>query len=506
MKNNLITWFVYRLAHQCSRLKTWINIFRYFLSPTTVQFPKKPIFLVNLTSSPRGAGLTQFFLFLVGMNYKIKGFKVYYIACSGGGSCPQGVVSRGKVGVAPPCTRCRWGRSLLFSPFEKLHLSPILNSNKAAPLILSDEDFLPSLRHVFKKYHLKGNETEKQILQQFKITAQAVQNNFQELIQKIKPAQVILFNGITYPEKVIREICIKHDIKVYTYEVGFRDLSAFFSTDVAPAYSFNHRQTLSSQEMVIVDDYTNKRLAGKFEMGLTKFWDKFESSETIHQTADRYQQVVTIFTNSVYDTSTVFSNRAFDNLFDCLTSLKDLIEDSKNTLFIFRSHPDEFKRVPFKKERVLKTNEQIESYLRDQGLLNFPNTKFIGPTEFVSSYELVRLSKFIIVYNSTIGLESIIMGTKVVLGGNPKYGKLSFLKVHSDPKSFKQEIMTKLHRESKVTYEPKNIEEAKAYLYQLVFEQSVRFDKVLSKNKFNHIALRFSLKDVENLAIPSVEI
>jgi hypothetical protein len=39
-----------------------------------------------------------------------------------------------------------------------------------------------------------------------------------------------------------------------------------------------------------------------------------------------------------------------------------------------------------------------------------PNTAFIAPQERISSYELIRLSKFVLIYNSQIGLESILMG------------------------------------------------------------------------------------------------
>ena len=45
---------------------------------------------------------------------------------------------------------------------------------------------------------------------------------------------------------------------------------------------------------------------------------------------------------------------------------------------------------------------------------------YIPPEEYLSSYELIQASKFIMVYNSTIGLEAAIMGAGVLCGGRSR--------------------------------------------------------------------------------------
>ena len=44
-----------------------------------------------------------------------------------------------------------------------------------------------------------------------------------------------------------------------------------------------------------------------------------------------------------------------------------------------------------------------------------------GPREYLSSYELIQRAKFVMVYNSTIGLEASILGKPVLCGGKARF-------------------------------------------------------------------------------------
>jgi hypothetical protein len=50
-----------------------------------------------------------------------------------------------------------------------------------------------------------------------------------------------------------------------------------------------------------------------------------------------------------------------------------------------------------------------------------PNVVFVSPRETLSSYELIQKSKFVMVYNSTIGLEASIMGAPVLCAGRARF-------------------------------------------------------------------------------------
>jgi len=52
---------------------------------------------------------------------------------------------------------------------------------------------------------------------------------------------------------------------------------------------------------------------------------------------------------------------------------------------------------------------------------HLPNVLFVDSNEPLSSYELIRQSKFVIVYNSSIGLEASLLGVPVLCGGKARY-------------------------------------------------------------------------------------
>jgi hypothetical protein len=52
---------------------------------------------------------------------------------------------------------------------------------------------------------------------------------------------------------------------------------------------------------------------------------------------------------------------------------------------------------------------------------DLPNVVFVAPSETLSSYELILKSKFVMVYNSTIGLEASIMGAAVLCAGKARF-------------------------------------------------------------------------------------
>ena len=53
-----------------------------------------------------------------------------------------------------------------------------------------------------------------------------------------------------------------------------------------------------------------------------------------------------------------------------------------------------------------------------------PNVLFVPSDEYFSSYELIQRAHFVMVYNSTIGLEASLMGAAVLCGGKARFTQL----------------------------------------------------------------------------------
>lgn len=431
---------------------------------------KKTVLLCNLTSSPPFPGFNQLVLWLMGIRYMFKGYKVFYLYCNSAMSlCPQGSSFRNPH-KKPPCLRCRTTRSFLFSPFIKVPIiGPDQSGQASTQALLGNIEFIHTLRHFFKRFHLNGVANVDLVERKFQESATSVLAGLSRIHQSIEFDEVLLFNGVFFPEQSARKFFLEKGIKVLSYEVGFTKLSYYITEGLAPEYDFSYvKRPLTAEEDLYLDKHLQTRFAGNFEMGFTKFWKKLEGLGELESKFKQYRQVVTLFTNSVYDTSTVFSNLAYEDLFQWLEHTLEEFRKNPDVLIVIRSHPDEFKDVIWEKNRVQKTQETIKEWLTEKGFLDLPNLILVEPTHYLSSYALIQNSDFLIVYNSTVGLEGMLMGKKVLCGGKPKYYQLSFLDSHKTPESYMKRLR-ELLVDSSGGLRPQDVEEARSFFYQLFF-------------------------------------
>ncbi len=146
-----------------------------------------------------------------------------------------------------------------------------------------------------------------------------------------------------------------------------------------------------------------------------RFWPSMQGlDEAFLQKAARFKQIVPIFTNVIFDTSQPHANTVFGDMFEWLDRVLKVIRRHPETLFVIRAHPDEL--------RVRKeSRETVEDWATRHGVREEPNVMVIGPRQPLSSYELIQRSKFVMVYNSTIGLEASILGAPVLCAGRARY-------------------------------------------------------------------------------------
>jgi hypothetical protein len=101
-------------------------------------------------------------------------------------------------------------------------------------------------------------------------------------------------------------------------------------------------------------------------------------------------------------------------MFEWLDATLEVIRAHPETLFVIRAHPDEL--------RVRKASrETVGGWVEARRVTDLPNVVFVAPNETLSSYELILKSKFVMVYNSTIGLEASIMGAAVLCAGKARF-------------------------------------------------------------------------------------
>ena len=333
---------------------------------------------------------------------------------------------------------------------------------------------LPGLRWVLRVHHLSEDESTRYLFREYILSAWNVAQKFDALLDQTQPQAVVVFNGQFFPEAAARYMALKRGIRVITHEVGLQPATAYFTAGEATAYPIAIPESfeMNAEQNAKLDAYLAKRFQGDFTMAGIKFWaDMQELDESFLKKAAGFKQIVPVFTNVIFDTSQPHANTVFGDMFDWLDLVLEEICLHPETLFVIRAHPDE--------TRVRKASrETVAGWVEARGVTDLPNVIFVSPKETLSSYELILKSKFVMVYNSTIGLEAAIMGTPVLCAGKARftqYPTVFFPQTIEDVRSKMIEFLT-----SDVIEVPLEFKRnARRFLYYQLFRTSLPFGEFL---------------------------
>ncbi len=333
---------------------------------------------------------------------------------------------------------------------------------------------LPGLRWVLRIHHLNDDASTRYLLREYILSAWNVAQKFSKLLDETNPRAVIVFNGQFFPEATARYMALKHGIRVITHEVGLQPASAYFTHGEATAYPIHipDEFELDDEQNAKLDAYLAKRFQGDFTMAGIKFWADMQGlDESFLQKAAGFKQIVPVFTNVIFDTSQPHANTVFEDMFDWLDLVLEEIRSHPETLFVIRAHPDE--------TRVRKASrETVAGWVEAHRVTDLPNVVFVSPKETLSSYELILKSKFVMVYNSTIGLEASIMGMPVLCAGKARFTQY--------PTVFFPQTVDEVRRKMKEFLASDEIDvplefkrNARRFLYYQLFRTSLPFGEFL---------------------------
>jgi hypothetical protein len=330
------------------------------------------------------------------------------------------------------------------------------------------------MRWILRRHHLKDDEATRALYRHYILSAYHIAQQFDHLLTEVHPSAVMVFNGMQYPEATARWVARKHKLVVYSHEVGLSPFSVFFTDGDATAYPVEIPDDfqLSAAQNQQLDDYLSKRFKGNFSMAGVAFWPEMQGldADLLHK-IDQFKQVVPIFTNVIFDTSQPQANTLFTDMFAWLDEVLEVIRRHPETLFVIRAHPDESR--PGKASR-----ESVTDWVKSRGVEGLSNVVFIGPDSYFSSYEMIQRAKFVMIYNSTIGMEASILGAPVLCAGKARFTQLDTVFYPGSKQAYLNQLDEFLSVES-VHPPAAHRENARRFLYYQLFKTSLPFDRFL---------------------------
>ena len=452
----------------------------------------RPVVFFNASTRLNGLSLNAAFSLLSAWALRLAGTPVIHFVCQGGMSrCVLGT-TRDQVGKPPPCASCiqqsrhaytgadvRWFK---FQPdpevdqvIRRFSLSELIAYRRGGmPL---GQLVLPSLRWILRRNTLDGDPETLYIFRQYILSAWNVAQQFGALLDQAQPKKVVVFNGMFYPEAVARWAAQKRGIPVIAHEVALRPFTGYFTTGEATAYPIDIPTDfeLSAAQNARLDEYLEQRFQGNFSMAGVRFWPEMKnlSSEFLEKVAG-FKQVVPIFTNVIFDTSQGHANVIFSDMFAWLDAVLVIIRAHPETFFVIRAHPDEAR--PGK-----ESLESVAMWVWRNEVDRLPNVLFVNSRQFFSSYELIQRSKFVMVYNSTIGLEASLLGMAVLCGGKARFTQLPTVFFPATAQEYRLRAEQFLAA-GKVDVPVEHRRNARRFLYYQLFKTSLPFDAFIEED------------------------
>lgn len=496
---------IVRQRYQRARVNLQINRFSSQLYLHTHPNPAiKPVVFFNASTRLVGVSLNAAFGLLTSWALRLQKVPVIHFVCQAGMSrCVLGT-DRNDFSKSPPCQACiaqsRWlYSSALVIPFSYQTNPTLVDSlrglsldrlmefeyppstdiaksvnDSTMPTLPLGQLVLPSIRWVLRRHTLQDDDQTRSLYRESILSADRVARQFSAFLDHTDPQAVVLFNGQFFPEATARWISMQRGIRTITHEVGLMPFSAFFTTGEATAYPLQVPDDfeLNDSQNNRLDAYLSQRFQGQFSMAGVRFWPEMKGLDgDFLKKAKSFKQIVPIFTNVIFDTSQPHSNIVFPHMYAWLDSVLDIICNHPETLFIVRAHPDEVR--PGK-----SSQESVSQWVAQTNATSLDNFIFIDSSQPLSSYELIQRSKFVMLYNSTIGLEASIMGIPVLCAGRARYTQLPTVFFPATPQAYSQQAEDFLAAEE-ISLSPEFKRNARRFLYYQLYRSSLPFTDFL---------------------------
>ena len=501
-----------------SRIKRELNLalnsrrvkrLRQEISDSKNEDSRRTVIFFNASTRLSGLSQNAGFSLVSSLSLESAGFRVVELVCERGMThCVLGT-NNNSLKSPPPCPECiRTSRKIFdYAAARPLEFARDLEVDQQIAdypleklLHFEMEGFpvgelvLPSLRWILRRHHLVDDAETCYLAREYILSALSLKRQFDQTLDEVDPLAVVVFNGMFYPEATLRWAAQKRGLPVYSHEVGMLLLSAFFTDQEATAYPVRVDDDfqLSDHQNSILDEFLSKRIQGRFVTAGIQFWPEMKNlDEPFWQKASHHQAIVPVFTNVVFDTSQSHANVVFDHMFQWLDVVLEAIKSHPEILFVIRAHPDELR--PGKESR-----ETVAQWVDTNAVENLPNMIFIASDKYVSSYELIQHAKFVMVYNSTVGLEASILGKTVLCAGKARYTQIPTVFFPSSKIEYIKQL-EKFLSAKEIAHPEEFRENARRVLYSQLFRASLPFDAFLEEDGVwrGYVRLKdFSLEDL----------
>ena len=201
--------------------------------------------------------------------------------------------------------------------------------------------------------------------------------------------------------------------------------------------------------------------------------------------------IISLFPNVCWDSTSVGFESAFKNMYDWLAHAVAYARRRPDFDFVIRAHPGELKLPP-----EYQSTTPVARFVRERCAPVPPNVRLVEGDSPVSSYALGEMSKVVMTYTSTLGIEFALRGIRPWAAARASYGRKGFTLDLSSP----QHMFDLLDRNQLDNHlSPEQIELAERFAHMFRFRKIFSFPYLDDSGNFNPPSWRFFAPGGDNL-------
>jgi hypothetical protein len=274
----------------------------------------------------------------------------------------------------------------------------------------------------------------------FLVSGIVVARGLRAVLQRTRAERVFMLNGTFFAESIMCALAEQRGIPFGTYEKAFiRD--GLVMTPQAPASQLMMPEgtweaardvPLTPEESESIDEYLGARRSGAND--LNDFWRvRVDDVSRIKADLrlDHTRPLVVMFCNILWDSAVLGRDLGFASMGDWVLDGIAWAASHPEVDLVIRIHPAE----------VGLTNHPTRERMSDHIAANVPalppNVRVVPSEDPTSSYVLMDIASFGMVYTSTVGLELAARGVPVVVAADTHYRGRGFTIDVSSPEAFR---------------------------------------------------------------------
>ncbi len=445
---------------------------------------------------------------LIARALSMRGVEVDFFTC--GGILPLCYIHNASSPVPPmPCGRCRaYADSGLrafgfvptmmkdiITPDERAAVERRVAAIAEADLFDFVEDDIPYgyFASVSARWFLLTNKVDRspdmlQRTREFILLGMLSRLAIEKLIQRRRPDRIVLFNGIQAPEQVVRRIAEREGIPYICTERGYTP-NSFFAAHNTPATTYPldglweqfKDFPLNEVEEARLDRYLFDR---RRSVGDTDpLWQNVREDEDVLRQELQIppeRPIVSVFTNVQGDTALIDRDLGYGDITEWIDHVITLFRARPDLTVVFRIHPAESRLKRY------TPRQSYGDYIQQRHPDLPEHIKIIPSSSTLSSYTLAGLSDLVLVYASTIGLETTLMGKPTVVSAQVHYRGKGFTLDVNQP----DDLVTWIDRFQSETLPAVDRDSARRYANLFFFRSMIPLHEIIEEKGFGELKLR----------------